>query len=186
MLEFRPRIVQLNRLHWRAFIDHSNPIAAALMAKRNVAEADRPFAKLECLRMIANARISRKKVRVLTSFVDAYLKLSTVEQEIFQREADKIEPRTKEKVMELTTSWKEEGIKQGLQQGLQQGVQQGQHQEALNMALRLLNRRLGSVSQRLSKRIKKLFLAQLEELGEATLDFKDARDVNQWLEARGV
>ncbi len=187
MLEFRPRLVQLIRLNWRSFINHPNPIAAALMARMNIATEDRPYAKLECLRMIATAKISARKTRVLTSFVDAYLQLNSVEQEIFQREVAKIEPRRRTKIMELTTSWKEEGIKQGLQQGMQQGLQQGSQQEALHLALRLLNRRLGSVSQRLSKRIKKLSLTQLEDLSEAAMcDFKDVRDVNQWLDARGV
>ncbi len=78
--------------------------------------------------------------------------------------------------MELTTSWKEEGIKEGILIGEKQG--------SVKMILRQLNRRIGSVSQRLQKRIEKLSLPQLADLSEALLDFGTTRDLIAWLDNR--
>jgi flagellar biosynthesis/type III secretory pathway protein FliH len=45
--------------------------------------------------------------------------------------ANGILPTEQEQAMELTTSWKEEGIQLGIQQGLKQGFHQGEY-HALN------------------------------------------------------
>ncbi len=83
--------------------------------------------------------------------------------------------------MELTTSWKEEGIKEGKAIGEKQGLEKGLKQASLTIALRLLDRRLGSLSLRMQKRIEKLSLTQLEELSEALLDFSKTEDLTDWL-----
>ena len=41
VLEFRFRVVQLNRLSWRDFVNTPNPVASALMAKMKIAPEDR-------------------------------------------------------------------------------------------------------------------------------------------------
>jgi hypothetical protein len=48
-LEFHYRVVQLNQLHWRDFVEHENPVAAALMAKMQLAPQERPLIKAACL-----------------------------------------------------------------------------------------------------------------------------------------
>ena len=53
VLRFTYRVVQLNRLPWRRFVNCENPMASALMAKMKIAERDRPKVKVECLRLIA-------------------------------------------------------------------------------------------------------------------------------------
>jgi predicted transposase YdaD len=50
------------------------------------------------------------------------------------------------------------------------------------LILRLLKRRVGNVSIDLEARIKTLPLAQLEELGEALLDFSQMADLGAWLD----
>ena len=50
VLEFNYSVIQLNRLNWRDFLRHQNPVASALMAKMNIAPEDRPRVKVECLR----------------------------------------------------------------------------------------------------------------------------------------
>ena len=71
--------------------------------------------------------------------------------------------------MELTTSWMREGIQIGAQR------------EALNMVTRLLRRRFGAAFVSHEKQLEHLNLTQLEDLGEALLDFKDTGDLAQWL-----
>jgi hypothetical protein len=45
VVDFRFRVIQLNRLDWRAFVRQTNPVAAALMAKMKIAARDRPRVK---------------------------------------------------------------------------------------------------------------------------------------------
>ncbi len=198
MLEFRYRVVQLNRLNWRDFVKRKNPVASALMAKMDIALQERPFVKVECLKILTRLRIDKKRLRLIGTFVDTYLNLNPQEQKIFQAEIDKIEPHQKEKVMEFTSSWErrgiEQGLKQGLQEGLQKGLQQGKQEGlqqgkqeglregALNVTLGLLRKKLGSVSARAQKRVRQLSLAQLEELSLALLDFANVQDLTSWLD----
>jgi predicted transposase YdaD len=62
------------------------------------------------------------------------------------------------------------------------GEVRGELREAQALILRLLKRRVGNVSIDLEARIKALPLAQLEELGEALLDFSQMADLVDWLE----
>lgn len=72
--------------------------------------------------------------------------------------------------MKIVTSWMERGIEQGRQQ------------EAQSLILRLLNRRIGAFDAQLQAQIQQLSLSQLENLGEALLDFSDTSDLITWLE----
>jgi predicted transposase/invertase (TIGR01784 family) len=64
----------------------------------------------------------------------------------------------------------------------QQGSVRGRQEEAQSLILRQLNRRVGNISIDLEAQIKTLPLAQLEELGEALLDFSQMTDLMTWLE----
>ena len=50
-----------------------------------------------------------------------------------------------------------------------------------DLVLRQLARRVGNVSPETQARVKTLSLAQLEELGEALLDFTSLADLEGWL-----
>jgi predicted transposase YdaD len=78
---------------------------------------------------------------------------------------------------EIKAEGKEEGLQQGLQQGMQQGMQRGE----ATLALRLLNRRLGQISATIEEQIRQLPVEQLENLGEALLDFESESDLLNWL-----
>ncbi len=54
----------------------------------------------------------------------------------------------------------------------------------MSIILRLLTRRLGAVDSLLQERIQRLSLAQLEDLGEALLDFNHAADLVTWLDGQ--
>jgi len=108
--------------------------------------------------------------------VDTYLRLSAQESLLFQAQADRLLNRTeKSKVMELTTSWKEEG--------LQEGREQGRQEERLALVLRLLQRRCGSLAPAAEARVRSLSAPQLEDLAEALLEFSSRTDLERWLQA---
>jgi predicted transposase/invertase (TIGR01784 family) len=63
----------------------------------------------------------------------------------------------------------------------EKGNVKGRQEEAQGLILRQLKRRVGNVSIDLESRIKTLPLTQLEELGEALLDFSQMGDLVAWL-----
>ncbi|MEW6491842.1 MAG: DUF4351 domain-containing protein [Cyanobacteriota bacterium] len=173
VLEFHYRVIQLNRLVWQDFLNQPNPVASALMAKMQMEPQERPTVKIECLQLLASLGLNSAQIQLISGFIDTYLKLSQSEQARFQAELDRIEPRKQEEVMEIVTSWMEEG--------LQRGRLEGRRQEALALVLRLLARRVGEVEPELQERIQALPLAEIEDLGEALLDFSTQGDLEAWL-----
>jgi predicted transposase YdaD len=123
ILEFNFVSIQLNRLNWRDYIDRPNPVAAALMAKMKIAKGDRPKVKAECLRLLVTLRLDPGKMRMISKFVDTYLRLNQQEEATFQTELDKMDIVQKEEIMEVTTSWEEKGIEKGIEKGRQEGLQ---------------------------------------------------------------
>ncbi|MUL38443.1 DUF2887 domain-containing protein [Gloeocapsopsis dulcis] len=57
--------------------------------------------------------------------------------------------------------------------------------EARSLVLRLLTRRVGELPQEVRSHVESLPLEQLENLGEALLDFTSLADLRSWLEALG-
>lgn len=178
VLEFNYAVIQLNRLNWRDFLQHENPVASALMAKMNIVPEDRPRVKSECLRLLATLRLNPARMQLISGFIDTYLRLTAEEEEIFRTEIARFIPEEREVVMQIVTSWMEEGLQRGLQQGLQQGRLEGE----LAVIIRLLRRRIATVDPELEERIRQLSLTQLEDLAEALLDFSDENDLVVWLE----
>jgi predicted transposase YdaD len=78
-----------------------------------------------------------------------------------------------------------EKIQAAEQQGEARGEARGKVTEGQALILRQLARRLGNVSAESEARIKALPLAQLEELGEALLDFSQMADLIGWLDVVG-
>lgn len=177
VLEFNFVSIQLNRLHWRDFLSQSNPVAAALMAKMQIEPADRPKVKTECLRVLVTLKLDPARTQLISGFIDTYLHLDESEERVFAAEIDKLETEAREDVMQIVTSWMEQGIEQGKAQGLEQGKVLA----AQSLILRQLQRRVGTVPEALEARVKGLPLAELETLGEALLDFAGVADLEQWL-----
>ncbi len=57
---------------------------------------------------------------------------------------------------------------------------EGRQQGEANLILRLLKRRIGEVSPQLCQKIQSLSIEQLENLGEALLDFQSTDDLEKW------
>ncbi len=73
------------------------------------------------------------------------------------------------------------GLQEGLQEGRQEGLQEGRQEEAANLVLRQLTRKLANLSETMVKRVKKLTIPQLENLGEALLEFTQIGDLETFL-----
>ena len=120
-------------------------------------------------------------MKLISGFIDPYLRylrLNVEEERLFQAEINTIEPSQQEVVMEIVTSWMERGI--------EQGIEQGKHQGEVALIMRQLNRRFGGVAPEVEARIRSLSIEQLENLGEALLDFSDVSDLSAWLEQKGI
>ena len=166
VLKFNYRVIQLNRLNWRDFLHQSNPVASALMAKMKIAESERVQVKIECLRLLATLKLDAARMQLISGFVDTYLRLSAEEERRFLAQVSTIKPdNRREEVMEIVTSWMEQGLQQG----------------EVALILRQLNRRFGSVTPEDETQIRDLSIEQLGNLGEALLDFSTTSDLVTWL-----
>ena len=127
VLRFKYRVVQLNRLPWRRFVNSDNPIGSALMAKMKIAERDRPKVKAECLRLMVTLQLNRAKMKLIASFVDAYLNLTDAEDKRFNQSLAEVQllPKQREEVVEIVTSWERKGMEKGLLEGLEKGIKKG-------------------------------------------------------------
>ncbi len=179
VMEFNFKAVQLNRLNWRDFLSQQNPVAAALMAKMRIDEADRPQVKVECLRLLATLRLDPARTKLISGFVDTYLRLNVQEEQAFQASVGTLEGTEREGIMQIVTSWMEQGIAEGEQRGRTEGRTEGER----SLILRQLTRRMGLIALTTETQIRSLSLIQLEELGEALLDFSSSADLEQWLQS---
>ena len=78
-----------------------------------ISPQDRPQVKLKCVRLLATLKLDVAKTKMISGFIDSYLRLDEPEEKVFQSQINKINSEEKQKIMAITTSWKEEGIKEG-------------------------------------------------------------------------
>ena len=82
-------------------------------------------------------------------------------------------------IVDITQSrFYQEIIVEGLQEGRQKGLQEGE----ANLVIRQLRRRLGELPESQCSQIKSFPVSQLEDLGEALLDFQSIDDLDDWLQ----
>nr|WP_198648187.1 DUF4351 domain-containing protein [Cyanothece sp. BG0011] len=172
VLDFNYRVVQLNRLNWRDFIDQPNPVASALMAKMKIADQDRAKVKAQCLRLLVTLKLDPARMQLISGFIDTYLTLNPVEESIFRSELNTFLPQEQEDVMELVTSWMQQGIEQGIEQGIMREK---------NLVIRLIERKLGTIEPEIKTQIQELEIEKIEALGEAIFDFSNIEDLKSWL-----
>jgi hypothetical protein len=89
------------------------------------------------------------------------------------------EPEEEDLMMQLSPLFLEK-LQAAEQQGKVDGRQEGKTEEGQALILRQLKRRVGNISVDIETQIKTLALAQLEELGEALLDFSSISDLESW------
>ena len=72
-------------------------------------------------------------------------------------------------------------LQKGVDRGAQLGRQEGRQEEALSVIIRLMCRKIGELAPQLDEQIRGLSIVQLEDLGEALLDFSTVDDLVTWL-----
>ncbi len=68
--------------------------------------------------------------------------------------------------------------------GQARGIAIGQRDQARSLVIRLLARRIGILPAELRSQVEQLSVLQLDELGEALLDFEQLSDLTTWLGER--
>ncbi len=179
VLRFEYDVVQLGRLDWKDYVGRSNPVASALMTRMGVAPEDRPQAKLECLRTLVTLGLNPARERLISGFIDAYLRLDERETLLFEQQRAKLPDESeKVRVMELTTSWKEEGRAEGRAEERREA-----HERECQLILRLLRKRFGPPEPEWEDGVRKLSFDQLQALAEASVDFVSVSELKNWLAA---
>jgi hypothetical protein len=132
--------------------------------------SDRVKAKVACLRSIATLKLDPARMSILSWFVDSYLNLNQVEALDFQEKIDKIKTtQEKEKIMQMVTSWMEEGIEQGEQRATLKSVR------------RVLSHKIGAIEPAINQQLQSMLVEKLETLFDAALDFKNQQELIDWL-----
>lgn len=103
---------------------------------------------------------------MISGFIDTYLRLNAEEEGLLQANIANMEAREQEVVMQIVTSW----------------MEQGKQQATLSLVMRQLTRRIGTLTPELEARVQQLSLTQLEDLAIALLDFSDVTDLEVWLQ----
>jgi hypothetical protein len=125
--------------------------------------------KVECLRLLATLRLDPARTQLISGFVDTYLRLSEPEERVFELEMSKLEEREQEGIMQIVTSW------------MEQGIEQGERSLILRLLKRQIGRQIGLLTPEIESQICMLPLPQLEALGDALLNFSSSADLQNWL-----
>ncbi|MEH2378048.1 MAG: Rpn family recombination-promoting nuclease/putative transposase [Nostoc sp.] len=161
----------------RVFLDElgdirSLPIWVALMVLTTI---DDELAPREARYLLERSSIEQPEV-VSRAIIELAITIMVYKFEQFSRtEVEKMLGITLQQTR-VYQEIKEEGLQEGLQQGEQRGREKGER----SLVLRLLQRRVGELPQDLRDRIETLGLEQLENLGEALLDFTSLADLDTW------
>jgi len=71
---------------------------------------------------------------------------------------------------------------EAMEEGEVKGRQEGRQNEAKTLLVRQLSKRFGKLTDRQEMQISELSVEELEELGEALLDFASITDLDGWLQ----
>jgi len=122
------------------------------------------------LKQPASARVT-PRLWILTPTLDLFLSLRL---ELAAKQTIDVEEQ--ELIMQLSPLYLEK-----IEAAKQEGETIGEAKGEARMIMRLLNRRFGSVPEQFIAQIQQLTVQQLEDLGEALLDFTSLVDLENWL-----
>jgi flagellar biosynthesis/type III secretory pathway protein FliH len=138
--------------------------------------------KFRLTKMLYERGYERQQILDLYRFVDWLIILPEMLEREFWQELQTFEEDRK--VTYVTNAERfgfERGIQEGRQKGRQEGRQEGLDRERA-LILRQLTRRLGLIAPAQETQVRSLSLTQLEDLGEALLDFTKPTDLKNWLQ----
>ncbi len=131
------------------------------------------------LRVLGKGKVQRRAIEEFLAlpdtnpYKDSTLRL-LANLRIFTLEQTDLTEDEREDVMNLSTAyleWEQKTLTQGRQEGEQ------------TLIIRLINRRFGQINPVLIQQVQGLSIEQLEELGEALLDFSAIADLEAWLQS---
>ena len=173
VLQFEYSVVQLNRFYWRDFVKSTNPVASALMAKMRMEQSERPKVKVECLRLLVTLKLNHAKTRLISGFIDSYLRLTGEEMKQYEREFEQLAPSVRDDTMEIMSDWERRGMEQGIIEGIIRGVEK--------VISKQIRRRFKDANPEVFSLLGKLSSDELDELSEAILDFSELSELEKWL-----
>jgi hypothetical protein len=188
-LSFNFGIVKL--LDWNDQIEElessNNPFSVVVLAHLKLIETKRSVEqrkawKFRLTKMLYERGYERQQILDLYKFVDWLMVLPEILEREFWQELQTYE---EERKVTYVTNAERFGFERGIQEGEQRGEQRGRQEEGLSLILRLLTRRIGSIAPTQETQIRSLSLTQLEDLGEALLDFTQPVDLENWLQSHG-
>lgn len=150
---------------------------SALMARMDIPKVDRPYVKLECLRILTTLKMDPAKSDLIGAFQESYLKLTARENQIFGKAFENLSPEVKEEAMEIMSSWKREGY----EKGLQEGRREGRHMALEQVLVMQLDRRFSTLPADLTQKLDALTVEQLNKLVTDSLDFTKLDDLDEWI-----
>lgn len=110
-----------------------NPVSAALMSKMGYSEAEKVQVKLEFFKILTRLQLDMEKRDLLIGFFESYLKLNEAEEEIFVKEAKRLD--NADEILELPISY----VEKGKALGREEGREEGRKEQKREFALSLLN-----------------------------------------------
>jgi hypothetical protein len=148
LLTFRYQAVGLPDLPSDDYVEHANPLGAALSALMRPGRTGRALRKALSLRRTEQSGLDEARRALLRYLIDIYLPLNTDEEEELRRIIGQPEF---EEVQEVITSFEqralerglERGIQQGIERGIEQGIEQGIVQGKRDMLLKVARARFG-------------------------------------------
>jgi flagellar biosynthesis/type III secretory pathway protein FliH len=162
------------------------------MARMHIAPAERALVKLQCLRLMVTQQLDPARSHLIMTFVEAYLTLNEDERQIIGTDIERLPRLEKERIMEFTNQWIEEGRQKGrqevmgftnqwIEEGRQKGRQEGQQEASVQLIKQLIVKRFGAITRAQTTRMKALSLPRLQALTEVLLDLEDANALDAWL-----
>ncbi|WP_159887496.1 Rpn family recombination-promoting nuclease/putative transposase [Paenibacillus puerhi] len=130
ILQFQFLKVELRNIHWRAFIDSDNPVAAALLAKMGYNKQEKRELRFAYLRMLLRLqkKLDHARLALIMSVADLYYKPEKEEEEALLRELHEHYPEEGESIMELMPAWKKWGYEEGKEEGREEGKEEGREE----------------------------------------------------------
>lgn len=166
-------------MNWRDYIQHDNPVAAALLCKMDFKEEEKVQVKKEVLRMIVRMELNSARAHLIAGFFDQYLILNEEEEEQLEKEIKSLNKQEAMKVMELKTAWEVKAEERGIEKGIEKGKRDG----TISIINRLVQVQFPNHFHEIQEKVQMINdLSFLENLSEKILTTKDYKDIEQWID----
>ena len=134
-LTYEYELKKTKNYYYRDYMDHENPITAALMTRMDFGKDSRALAKAEALKKVEKYNLTELQKETIINFIDKLLYLKPKEKKEFKKI---IKQEQYKEVHIMMTSWQEEALEKGLKKGLEKGKEE----ERLQIARKALEKGL--------------------------------------------